>query len=150
MKTNGPRISPRALIRQEDTVLVTVNQDQDGLYYLLPGGGQEPFEDLHTTLIREMLEEVGAEVEIGDIVYVREYINHDDVKPGFPPFHQVEVIFRCQLKGEPQTATNPDTLQSGWMWMPIGELLNVTFFPQSIARALNGPGGEKIYVGVTD
>jgi ADP-ribose pyrophosphatase YjhB (NUDIX family) len=59
--------------------LLTKNQDDEGYFYLFPGGGQEHGETIHDALIRECIEEVGEEVEIGELLHVREYIgkNHE-------------------------------------------------------------------------
>ena len=42
-------------------------EDKDGYYFILPGGGQEHGENLHETLKRECIEEIGEEIEIDDM-----------------------------------------------------------------------------------
>lgn len=76
----GPvRNSAKALIIRENQLLCTKNKDQWGVFYLLPGGGQEPGENLPDTLRRECREEIGAGIVIGELRYIREYIgkNHE-------------------------------------------------------------------------
>jgi ADP-ribose pyrophosphatase YjhB (NUDIX family) len=68
------RVAAKAVIVQGGRLLVTENVDADGRWYLLPGGGQEPGEALPETLRRECREEVGADVEVGELLYVRDYI----------------------------------------------------------------------------
>lgn len=53
------RNSAKAIIINEDKILLTKNQDNEGYFYLYPGGGQEYRETLHDALIRECIEEVG-------------------------------------------------------------------------------------------
>ena len=45
------RNSVKAIIIQDNKLLVTKLQDEDGMYYLLPGGGQEVGEKMHDTVI---------------------------------------------------------------------------------------------------
>ena len=73
-------------------------RDRSGIFYLLPGGGQNHGETLKEGLQRECLEEIGTEVEIGELLYVREYIgkNHQ-FRNAHRAFHQVENVFRCTL-----------------------------------------------------
>jgi 8-oxo-dGTP diphosphatase len=50
-------------------ILLTKNQDDEGYFYLFPGGGQEHGETIHNALLRECMEEVGEEVEIGELLH---------------------------------------------------------------------------------
>ncbi len=115
MDETGPRLrnSAKAVIIEDGRLLVTVNQGDSSRYYLLPGGGQEGGETLHQALRRECLEEIGADVEIGDLLYLREYIgrNHEFVAD-HGGVHQVDFMFGCRLKTRPShdAATVPDTL----------------------------------------
>ncbi len=47
------RTAAKGIIVRDGELLVTVNHDQQGLYYLLPGGGQRPGESLPQSLKRE-------------------------------------------------------------------------------------------------
>lgn len=73
------RNSAKAVIVQDDKLLAIKKQDKDGYSYILPGGGQEHGENLHLTLKRECIEEINDNVEIGDLIFIREYIgeNHE-------------------------------------------------------------------------
>ncbi|MFC8564102.1 NUDIX domain-containing protein [Peribacillus frigoritolerans] len=65
------RNSAKAIIICGDKVLITKNQDNEGYFYLFPCGGQEHGETIHNALIRECIEEVGKEVEIGELLHIR-------------------------------------------------------------------------------
>ncbi|MFF4450184.1 NUDIX domain-containing protein [Streptomyces sp. NPDC001502] len=55
----------------EDGQILLLDQDTDGdRSWSLPGGKVEPGETLEEALKREMLEETGAEVEVGRLLYV--------------------------------------------------------------------------------
>ena len=90
------RTAARALIIHEDKLLAIKMRDQSGIFYILPGGGQRHGETLKQGLERECLEEIGTRVEVGELLYVREYIgrNHE-FRHAHRAFHQLETVFRC-------------------------------------------------------
>ncbi|MFS0667932.1 NUDIX domain-containing protein [Peribacillus frigoritolerans] len=79
-------------------ILLTKNQDDEGYFYLFPGGGQEHGETIHNALLRECMEEVGEEVEIGELLHIREYIGKNQEHSSFDfHVHQVEYYFVSNL-----------------------------------------------------
>lgn len=126
------RTAARAVILRDGKILTVVLRDREGDFHVLPGGGQVHGETLAETVHRECLEEIGAEVSVGELLYMREYVgaNH-----GFAQrhahFHQVEAVFRCTLKDEPgaDTGTARDNRQVGLAWVPLAELHRFRFFP---------------------
>lgn len=56
------RNSGKAIIIQGASLLVIVHRDEEGTWYSLPGGGQEPGETLPEALQRECHEELGVSV----------------------------------------------------------------------------------------
>ncbi|MBM3861911.1 MAG: NUDIX domain-containing protein, partial [Verrucomicrobia bacterium] len=67
------RNSAKAIIIRDGCVLLVRVNDEGGEWYVLPGGGQRHGESLHETVRRECLEEIGVEVEVGELRLVREY-----------------------------------------------------------------------------
>ena len=91
-----PRVSARALIIEDGKLLVSAYRD-DGpdpvearAWYVTPGGGQRRGETLHQCLLREVREETNAEVRVGRLRWVREFISarYPDSRLD-PAFHQV-------------------------------------------------------------
>ncbi|MDI6739140.1 MAG: NUDIX domain-containing protein [Candidatus Edwardsbacteria bacterium] len=68
------RNSAKAVIINDCKLLVLEMRDEDGPWYALPGGGQQPGETLHAALVRECREEANAAVTIGELLFIREYI----------------------------------------------------------------------------
>jgi len=58
------RNSVKAIILDGEKILLTKNQDDEGYFFLCPGGGQEHGETFHTTLKRECIEEIGLNIDI--------------------------------------------------------------------------------------
>jgi 8-oxo-dGTP pyrophosphatase MutT (NUDIX family) len=110
----------------------------DAPFFLLPGGGQKHAETLPDALRREVMEEVGVPIEVGDLVLVRDYIarNHEfaDQSDG----HQLELYFRCELGvGEiPDNGPHPDKWQVGVEWLDLSNLRSAPLYPKVLASML--------------
>ena len=62
-----------ALVRNGQLLLIEHTKNSE-IYYLLPGGGAEDFEDLKTSLKREFLEELGMNVFVGEVLQLAQNI----------------------------------------------------------------------------
>ncbi|MGG3805247.1 NUDIX domain-containing protein [Metabacillus fastidiosus] len=132
------RNSAKAIIISEDRVLLTKNQDNEGYFYLFPGGGQEHGETIQNALIRECIEEIGQQVEIGELLHIREYIgkNHEHSSFDFD-VHQVEYYFDCKIVNnadDDKEPTNPDSNQVGIEWIHINDLLQYRVYPKELRK----------------
>ncbi len=121
------------MIVHEGRLLAITMKDGQGLFYILPGGGQRHGESLADTVRRECLEEIGVEVEVGDLLYVREYIGcHHGFAREHKDFHQLEVVFRCRLPN-PSDVLRPgkgqDNRQVGVAWLELKDLESLRFYP---------------------
>ena len=129
------RTAARALIILDAKLLAIKMRDQSGIFYILPGGGQHHGETLREGLRRECLEEIGTEVEVGELLYVREYIgkNHE-FRKAHHAFHQLESVFRCSLPNPNGIGpgTEHDKKQIGVEWIPLDELQQRRFLPNAI------------------
>lgn len=129
------RTAARAVIIRDQQLLAIKMKDNTGIFYILPGGGQQHGETLHEGLKRECLEEIGAEVEVGELLYVREYIgkNHE-FRKNHGAFHQVENVFRCTLPDPDQIGpgSEHDKKQIGLEWISLDELSDKRLLPEVI------------------
>ncbi|PSR08823.1 MAG: NUDIX hydrolase [Bacteroidetes bacterium] len=129
------RNSVKAIVLQDGRLLCNQNQDQRGIFYCLPGGGQEYQENLREAVVRECLEEVSARVEVGELLFVRDYIGRNHAgQERLQRVHQVEFFFRCQLAPEavPALGTGADRYQTGVSWLPLTELEAAGFYPKDL------------------
>jgi len=139
LKKKAVRNSVKAVIVRDNKVLTIRNSAYEADYYILPGGGQKHSETLHETLIRECNEEIGTTVEIGDLIFLREYIgsNHEfaDEDCGV---HQLELMFRCDVpeEYEAHNGVKPDEQQTGVMWLPIDSLEKFKLYPSFLKEEL--------------
>lgn len=132
------RNSAKAVIVQDEKLLAIKKEDKEGCYYILPGGGQEHGENLHQTLKRECIEEINAEIEIGNLIFLREYIgkNHEHFEFD-SEVHQTEYMFLCKIKEGSCKIGNgsiPDEGQIGVEWLPLSEILSFRLYPQTMRK----------------
>ncbi|MCM3627118.1 NUDIX domain-containing protein [Paenibacillus glycanilyticus] len=145
------RNSAKAIIIRDQKILLTVNKDDEGLFYIFPGGGQEAGENLHDAVKRECLEELGEGVTVGDLMYTREYIgrNHEYAEWD-SEMHQVEFYFECALMAEQPTFENvtiPDSNQVGIEWIEIDKLDEFRVYPKAIVQPIKSMDRDMRYLG---
>jgi 8-oxo-dGTP diphosphatase len=137
------RLAVRALILQQDRLLLvnawprnTSGRVSD--LWCAPGGGVEPHASLHENLMREVHEETGLTVQVGDAALVNEF--HDPAGN----FHQVEIFFRCSvLAGQVDAAwRDPEgvVVERRFFSREALETGAVRFKPDALAAAAWGNG----------
>lgn len=139
----SPRLAARALLVRDGALLTIQGYNPThGEFYVLPGGGQQFGETLPETLVRECREELGIEVEPGELCFVHDYISaRDTIHYGRnSDAHQVDMIFHARiLSGEPGCGGSPDTYQIGLRWLPIDRIEEFLLYPRLLCRWLNRP-----------
>lgn len=146
------RNSVKAIIIENGRILLTKNEDHLGIFYLLPGGGQEHGELMTEALKRECMEEISADISIGDIKFIREYIgkNHEFAEWD-SEIHQIEYMFECKLLSDAElvTGTVPDSMQVGVEWLDLKLLGEYRIYPNELRNVINEDGTLKalVYLG---
>ena len=124
------RVGARALILEDESVLLVEFDDQSGLHYNLPGGGVEPDESIVEALKREAYEEASVEIEVGPLVLVVEYQpKRNSFWAGSRP--GLSLIFACKLaeNSRPQMPEQPDQNQTAVKWIKLADLKAVELLP---------------------
>jgi len=145
----GVRLSVKAIIVREGRLLVLKCRDDEGVWYVLPGGGQEAGETLDQALRRECFEELGCEIRMGSLRFVRDYIakNHEFAVID-PDTHQVELMFQCYLESEPSHAVQPDSMQEGFEWLEVTGLRGSRLYPRILEHVLGSAEANGVlYLG---
>lgn len=147
------RTSAKAIILHDGKLLVLKFQDENGVRYELPGGRQEPGETLPEAAKRECLEEAGADVTVGDLWFVRDYIgkNHEFAQQGHEAtVHQVEFMFACSLGDGAQVGNGavPDVGQISVEWLALDELDRFRLYPLALRPLIaQRKPGMPVYLG---
>ena len=128
------RVSARAIVIDQDKILL--NHFNNGAYYNTPGGGIEEKENARMAVVREVREETGLEVEVGDLVFTLEYEPHNSGYI-YGNGHHISFFFRCKLLGSNQLLTpeipdfdpsNPE-ITSQPVWVPLVQLPEINLLP---------------------
>ena len=150
------RVSAKAIIIRDDSILaIRMQGDEGGVHYILPGGGQNKFENLKEAVRRECREEISADVSVERLVFVREYIGRDhEFAAKHADLHQVELYFACDLIGTPQLRPGhePDTGQVGVDWLALEGIEELPLYPVALRSALRtiDSGDSPIYLGAVN
>lgn len=124
----GPRVRPAVrvvVLDPDDRTLLFRVADVDGVlddWWETPGGGLQPGEDQATAAVREVAEEVGADVAVVDLGHVAE---RDSVLYG-APLHRVESTWAARVPDD--TVRTDDWTASeridhrGWRWFTRDEV----------------------------
>ncbi len=146
-----PGTNVKGIIMSDGQLLAIKKRRGTRTYYVLPGGSQNPDETLVETLEREVREETGATVEVGDLAHVRDYIGaHHEFASEQGDLHRVEFFFHCRLVEPPGTrdASHVDSRQIGLAWLPVADIPELPLYPKALARALGGVVEDApIYLG---
>ena len=95
---SGIRIQALALVRQADRILVEKGRDEvkDETFFRLLGGTVEFGETGAESLRRELLEELGAEADVGRLVATIENLFTYEGEQA----HEICLVYECSLRDE--------------------------------------------------
>ena len=123
------RTSAKALVIKDGCMLTVRIDDHGDVFYIMPGGGQNPGELLPDACEREVAEETGLEVKAKDAVFIIEGSEGE-------PFHRVDVVFLCDYIGKSEKDHHGDNNQAGIEWLKIDTLNNAPLFPSKLRRPI--------------
>lgn len=114
LKLYGNRLRLRVcgLYREGDQLLMVRHRGigPTNVFWCPPGGGAQFGETAPAALIREFVEETGLEVEIGDMLFVNEFMQ--------APLHALELFFEVKATGgllkqgtDPEMSTEGQIIQ---------------------------------------
>ncbi len=137
------RTSAKALVIRDSRMLAIRLHDQDGDFYIMPGGGQNAGELLPAAVEREVAEETGIAVKAGDAVFIIEGEKGEES-------HRVDIAFRCEYLGESDAERHTDWNQTGYEWLDIATLNTAPLYPSKLRRPImNLAAGKEapVYLG---
>lgn len=123
------------LVEQEHILLIKMDSPVTGkTVWMPPGGGVDFGESMIDALRREFREETQTEIEIQQLLHLRELIKD--------PFHAVECYFEVsKVKGQPSAGYDPELgdheqLIEEVAWISVGDLDHLPFAPRDLLYKL--------------
>jgi ADP-ribose pyrophosphatase YjhB (NUDIX family) len=83
------KVRVRLIIINQQQILLEHVTNED--FYFYPGGKMEKYETLEQTAIREVQEELAAQVTIKKILYIRDFVSQDQEE------HSLEIFMLAKL-----------------------------------------------------
>lgn len=128
------RIRAAGLLVRDGRILLVKHVVGDDTYWIPPGGGFESVSDESTrdTVRREFMEETGLDVEVGALVYVREF-----AEPAMGRFH-MELFYRIdgwrgELSLDNLNGLGGDEFEIRELgWVSREELPTLPFYPAEL------------------
>ena len=143
MKHRSPRLAARAIILHEARLLLVNAYPavRGSDLWCAPGGGVTPGHSLPENLAREVHEETGLTVSVGDLALVNEF---HDPKTGF---HQVDLFFRCSITSGQIDPTwrDPEGVVSNRHFFSLSELRQIRLKPDSLPDVAFGASAAVRY-----
>ncbi len=126
----NPRIRVAAVIIQDRRILLIRHQKTQGTYWLLPGGGVDYGETLPQALTREVKEETGLDIKVGQLLFVS-----DAIEPNLKR-HIVNIFFQATVHNGEVKLGEEEVLREV-KFCDLSSLSNLTLFP-NIKEELTG------------
>lgn len=127
MNQNNIHVLARAVIIDQDHILLCKTTDLASNFYYLPGGHVEHKESVETSLIREMMEEAGVTANIKRFLGILEY----SFEPGHNSIcHNHEYNFVFEVESEDLNLDIKPMAREAKLelvWMPLNQLAEIDF-----------------------
>ena len=137
MYKDSIHVLTRAVVIDQDNILLCKTLDLPINFYFLPGGHVEHSESAASALIRELSEETGARnVQIKRFLGILEH----SFELGFSSIchnHEYNLIFGVEsekLKIDSKISQVEDHIQI--LWMPVKEIINIDFRPEPLKNLI--------------
>jgi 8-oxo-dGTP diphosphatase len=145
------KVRPAVLLIENYHLLLMHYRYGETDVYALPGGNPDKGETLDLTVMRELQEELGIDVEVGPIAFVGEVILPETADSGAKE-DVLHVVFQAQLIGGIPRLNPDETTALAVGWKPVSELDALNLYPnvgRQIQRWLTSQANLE-YIGKID
>lgn len=117
------RIRPATLIIENNHVLFLRYDYEGGSKFALPGGNVDSGETLPVTIARECEEELGIEVEVGEMIAVGQVHATTDYDAC------LHVLFEGDIVGGIPQLQSDETTANDLVWVPVDKMAELNIYP---------------------
>ena len=148
-------VNVRGVILQRNKVLLIKMNDENGMHFTYPGATVRSGESLHDALRRGIALQTLAQVDVGRLLIVWEYIPERE-NFRYSDRQRISITFLCTLKenSEPQMPRIADPNQIDVVWLPIDALDDIPVLPvigKELAKALESQHATgNLFLNVTN
>lgn len=119
-----------AVVQRDDLRILVIHKVDNGRW-ALPGGGHDPGESISQTVVREVREETGYEVEVEVLTGIYTNPNHVMAYGDGEVRQQFSIAFRARLVGgELRTSSESDRVA----WLTLEEIAKLDMHPSMRMR----------------
>jgi 8-oxo-dGTP diphosphatase len=126
------KVRPAALIIREGAVLTMRYRYGSGYVHVLPGGNPDPGESLPDALCRELSEELGIVVTLGDMVLAGEVLHFNGRED------TLHCVFRADITSGDPALNKVNTSAEAIEWIAIAQLGSINLYPNFATRLTGG------------
>ena len=124
------KIALKAIIVKDDKVLLLRDPRMDKVIWEIPGGRMNVDEEPREAVSREIMEELGIDITVGQVVHMEQFIQGSEGKRAFV------IVFLATLVDMLQPIIMSEVEVSEIAWVPQDELHKYPLFPE-YKRALD-------------
>lgn len=123
------KIAQKAIIAKDGKVLVLLDPLMDKIIWEIPGGRLNINENPQVGLQREIFEELGVTINVGEVVHMEQFIQGSEGKRAFV------IVYVATLQDEQADLVLNSQEVSEVRWIDENDLDNIVIFPEYL-RAL--------------
>ncbi len=136
------KVRPAALIIREGTVLTMRYRYGNRYVHVLPGGNPDPGESLSDALRRELSEELGIVVTVGNMVLAGEVLHFNGRED------TLHCVFRADITSGDPAPDGANTSAEAIEWIAAARLDSINLYPNFGARLAGKIAAEEFcYTG---
>jgi len=132
MPNHHPRIRAAAIILRGSKILLARHEKEGRSYWVLPGGGVDFGETVGEALVREVREEAGFQVRLGELVMLNDSIPPDRHR------HILNLYFLAEITGGELRVGQDDKRLRDVRFVEIDSLPELILYPDIRERLYEG------------
>lgn len=118
------KIAQKVIVEQDDKLLLVQDPREERDIWELPGGRMNVDENPYKAIQREFLEEMGVEIDIHEVVYMKQFIQGNEGARAFV------IVYRATLVDETASFSLEEHEVSKVEWFTKSEINSLALYPE--------------------